>query len=78
MFRSVSAVPIIPRLALIGAGCFGAVGALAGLVRGLLAYPPTAWFAVFELGIPAAIAGGGLGSAIALLVVGARRVSRGR
>ena len=34
-----------------------------GLVVGLLVHPATAWFAVFELGIPASILGGLLGLA---------------
>jgi hypothetical protein len=40
----------------------GVVGALAGLILGLISYPPTAWAAVFEIGIPAAALGliGGL------------------
>jgi thiol:disulfide interchange protein len=36
---------------------------VAGLVAGLLVHPATAWFAVFELGIPASILGGLLGLA---------------
>lgn len=39
----------------------GVLGAVAGLVLGLLAHPATAWFAVVEVGAPAAIAGGLLG-----------------
>lgn len=44
-----------------GALACGSAGAVAGLIVGLFAYPPTAWFAVFELGIPATIAGTLLG-----------------
>jgi gas vesicle protein len=40
----------------------GVLGAVAGLVLGLRAHPATAWFAVFELGIPAAIVGTLLGA----------------
>jgi hypothetical protein len=36
----------------------GVLGGICGLVLGLSAYPPTAWFAVFEVGVPAAILGG--------------------
>ena len=55
----------------VGAACSGA----AGLVVGLLAYPPTAVVAVFELGIPGAFFGavvGAIGS-FALTLRGARR-----
>jgi hypothetical protein len=44
-----------------GAVLAGGLGAITGLVIGLHVYAPTAWFAVLELGVPAAIAGGLLG-----------------
>jgi hypothetical protein len=44
-------------LAAVGAFVFGVPGGVAGLVLGLLAYPPTAWFAVFEIGLPCAVLG---------------------
>jgi hypothetical protein len=56
-----SAIPLWRRSVLAGAIVVGVVGALAGLIQGLRTYPPTAWFAVFELGVPAAIVGGVLG-----------------
>lgn len=59
-------MPLPARFATIGAICAGAAGAIAGLVIGLHAYAPTAWFAVFELGLPAAVVG-----AVAGLLVGA-------
>jgi hypothetical protein len=45
------------------AGCivFGAVGGVIGLIIGLRVYPPTAWFAVLEIGVPAGMVGGLLG-----------------
>jgi len=45
-----------------------------GLVVGLRVYPPTAWFAVFELGLPASILGGlfGLASGAVAYGVGSR------
>jgi hypothetical protein len=61
-------------IAAVLAGLFGGVG---GLVVGLQANPRTAWFAVFELGIPSAILGGIIGLACGLTVyligVGCRR-----
>jgi hypothetical protein len=44
----------------------GVVGGVVGLIIGLFAYPPTAWFAIIELGLPSAL----LGGVIALLVAG--------
>jgi hypothetical protein len=43
----------------------GVLGLVAGFVRGLFVYAPTAWAAAFEIGIPAAAAGGILGLGIA-------------
>jgi hypothetical protein len=51
-------LPLPTRLACIGAISAGTTGAVVGLVVGLVTYAPTAWFAVFEAGLPAAIAGG--------------------
>jgi hypothetical protein len=45
----------------VGAILAGGLGAIAGLIIGLHVYAATAWFAVLELGVPAAIAGGLLG-----------------
>jgi hypothetical protein len=58
-------------------------GAVLGLVVGLDANPSTAWFAVFEAGIPAALLGGLIGlmsAAIACVVErgGRRRASSRR
>ena len=64
-------MPVLPRLrdrpdpvgalAGFGAGVCGVLGGVAGLILGLLAHPPTALFAMFELGLPAAAAGGVIG-----------------
>jgi hypothetical protein len=43
----------------------GAGGLVAGLVRGLTVYAPTAWAAAFEVGIPSAVVGAILGLGIA-------------
>jgi hypothetical protein len=59
-----------------GGGIFGGVG---GLVVGLQANPRTAWFAIFELGIPSAILGGVIGLVCGLMLclirVGSRRTN---
>jgi hypothetical protein len=55
------AVPTPLRWAATGAVIAGIVGGIVGLVLGLLAHPATAWFAVFELGIPASVLGGLVG-----------------
>jgi ABC-type uncharacterized transport system permease subunit len=52
------------------------IGAIVGLIIGLDANPATAWFAVFELGIPAGIAGGLVGCVAALILAAARRIKR--
>lgn len=36
----------------------GVVGVIVGFIVGLFAYPPTAWAAAIELGMPAALASG--------------------
>jgi hypothetical protein len=50
----------------IGTICLGSLGAIAGLIQGLRVHPATAWFAVFELGLPAALAGAVIGAIIGL------------
>jgi hypothetical protein len=56
------------RYPAIGAIDLGLLGAVVGLIVGLIAYPPTALFAALELGIPAAVLGG-----LAGLIIGAAR-----
>lgn len=53
-------------------------GAATGLVLGLINSPATAWFAVIELGIPAAVAGVLVGVVIGLIVVLRRRARTAR
>ncbi|MDQ0094517.1 hypothetical protein [Paeniglutamicibacter psychrophenolicus] len=57
--------------ALLGAMWCGLLGGVVGLLVGLSVYPPTAWFAVLEIGIPAALLGfvAGLLVGAAMLVV---------
>jgi hypothetical protein len=78
--RAVAAVmrlPVLTRSFVVGAVCTGAVGCVAGLAVGLLVYPPTAWFAIFELGIPAAIVGGIVGLLSGWVVLAVRRLRDG-
>jgi hypothetical protein len=50
----------------------GLLGAIVGLSIGLYVYPPTAWFALIEIGFPSAV----LGGLTALIIVTARRLYR--
>jgi hypothetical protein len=68
-------LPLPARAAVIGAVVLGIVGGAAGLVVGLIAYPPTAWFAVIEVGVPAAAFGAIVGLAVGLIVAAATRRS---
>lgn len=60
-------MPLVRRFALVGAAGAFVVGGLVGLVLGLHAYAPTAWFAVLEVGVPAAICGAALGALVGLV-----------
>jgi hypothetical protein len=64
------------RRAVAGAASAGLIGATAGLVIGLRVYPPTAAFAVVELGLPAAVAGGVAGLVVGAVVTAGRRIKR--
>ena len=57
MPRWVAGLPLPARAAVMGGLALGVLGAIAGLVMGLIVNPPTAWFAVLEIGIPATILG---------------------
>jgi hypothetical protein len=61
MSESLRVVPLPLRWALIGGVFAGLVGGIIGLIVGLRVYPPTAWFAVFELGVPAGMLGAIIG-----------------
>ncbi len=54
-------LPIPLRHGVIGAIVLGVPGALVGLAIGLWTYVPTAWAAIFEVGLPAAFLGAVLG-----------------
>lgn len=68
--------PIIERFATTGLLVGLAIGAVGGLVRGLEVRPATAWFAVFELGVPAAIVGALLGFVCGVAVSAGRWIRR--
>lgn len=63
------AKPVVPRFAIVGLAVAGIIGGVVGLVLGLRAHPATAWFAVLEVGVPAAIAGAVLGALAGLVTV---------
>ena len=68
-------LPVVVASLLVGAVLLGAIGGVVGLVIGLSVHPSTAWFAVLEVGVPAAAVGGFLGlvvGGIAQWVGGAR------
>jgi hypothetical protein len=69
-------MPLRARWAFVGAAALGMSGAFAGLVVGLVVYTPTAWFAMFELGVPSAVVGGMVGLLAAVLLSAGRRLSR--
>jgi hypothetical protein len=71
-FAAVMRLPVLARFFVVGTVCTGAAGCVAGLAIGLLVYPPTAWFGIFELGIPAAIVGGIVGLLSGSVVLAAR------
>jgi hypothetical protein len=69
-------LPLVARWVVVGAAAGTVIGGIVGLVVGLYAYPPTAWFAVFEAGIPAGATGAIVGLLGALIVTTGRRVKR--
>jgi hypothetical protein len=69
-------MPILGRWAAGGATCLGITGAVIGLVVGLFAYPPTAPFAMLELGLPSTIVGGAIGLITGMIVMALQRIWR--
>jgi hypothetical protein len=74
--RALREVPQPMRSVVVGAVALGALGAALGLLLGLRAYPPTAWFAVAEVGVPAAMVGALVGLVVGLIGSAAARRSR--
>ena len=76
-FRDVlSTMPLLSRAIVVGAITGGAAGAIAGLLVGLVANPPTAAFAMVELGLPSAIVGALVGLLVGVVILMARRIRR--
>jgi hypothetical protein len=69
---ALAGLPVVVRAGVIGALVMGVAGAVAGLVVGLVSYAATAWFAVLEVGVPAAIVGWVLGLAVGSVIWAAR------
>ena len=61
LLSAVAELPLPVRCMVVAAVVLGALGGVVGLVLGLASYPPTAWFAVLEVGVPAGLLGGMLG-----------------
>lgn len=70
-------LPVRERFTFAFTALFAGAGALVGLVRGLEVYPPTAAFAVFEVGVPAALVGAVLGSASGTVALAVRKRRQG-
>jgi hypothetical protein len=69
-------LPLPLRVSISSALILGAIGGLCGLMVGLVAHPPTAWFAVLEVGLPAAAVGGAGGLVVGGLLWVVRRPTR--
>ena len=67
-------LPVVSRFAVVGASACAVLGGLVGLVLGLRADPATAWFALFEVGVPAGVVGAVVGAVVGLLALTVRRV----
>jgi hypothetical protein len=57
----------IAILSAIGSIIVGSTGCVAGVVLGLFVYPPTAWFAAIEVGVPGAVLGALIGAIVGVL-----------
>ena len=66
--RALRELPVPLRHAVIGAVVLCVPGGIVGLLTGLGTYVPTAWFAILEVAIPAALLGAVLGLVVGSLV----------
>lgn len=78
LWRGIAELPLVLRWSVKSGLACGTVGAVVGLLVGLAAYPPTAWFAVLEVGIPAFVVGILLGAAAGTATLVFRRLARTR
>lgn len=62
--------------AVVGAFTFALVGGFVGLLVGLSVHPAAAWFAMFEMAVPASIIGFVAGLVCGLIVEGVRKRRR--
>ena len=69
-------MPMPGRWAAGGATCLGIAGAVTGLVIGLIVHPPTAPFAMIELGLPSTIVGGVIGLVAGMIMMALRHLWR--
>jgi hypothetical protein len=74
--QTLHGLPLLLRYAVTGAVALGLLGAAVGLVLGLRAYAPTAWAAVFQVGLPATVLGAVGGAAVASVVLLVHAVHR--
>jgi len=75
-WSQLAALPLVVRSSVGGAMAGLLLGGLLGLVLGLRAYPPTAWFAVLEVGVPAGVLGAVLGAFIGTVTGAVQRIRR--
>lgn len=61
------------RWCVVSAAVAGVVGAVIGGILGLRAHPPTAWFAIIEVGLPSGLVGATTGLVAGAVVSAARR-----
>ncbi len=74
-WRGIAELPLVVRWSVRSGLVLGTIGAVVGLLVGLGAYPPTAWFAVLEVGIPAFVVGTLLGAVAGTATLGSAAMS---
>lgn len=67
-----SSARMFGRMVGYSAVCLGVIGAVVGLIIGLVGYPPTAWFAALEVGIPSALVGAIIGAVVGSITLATR------
>ena len=74
--RGFRSLPALARFVIAGTVICALIGAVVGLVLGVITYPPTAWAAVIEVGYPSAVAGAVIGLVVGFAVNICRHVRR--